>query len=184
MIVISFRDPSFSVRVASLILKNIVNIKIKKYPSSLSQNGMLNTCVNLQLMPISVSGEVIQNRVSLVNFYIVDCASLVNSNQPRYCWSYDDLTNSFVIQYTLSLAQNHQKVYIFFDVYQHDSLKGETRRHRGKRSRRKVDHQNFELVCFVWWKQNRAFRFRSRQDNIKYCNSCCSSYNKGRKCYM
>ena len=99
-----------------------------------------------------------------VNSLVIDGASLVNSKQPGSSRTFDDYINDIILPHIEYFGQNHSRVDVF-DVYYDDSLKAETRKKRGKGSRRKVagdtrptkswntflrcDENKTELFCFL-----------------------------------
>ena len=86
-------------------------------------------------MPILEAGHEIPNVEPTVESLVIDGASLINSKQPGQSWTFDDYANDIILPHIKSLALNHLRVDVFFDVYYDDSLKGETIRKRGIGSR-------------------------------------------------
>ena len=86
-------------------------------------------------MPTLEAGHEEPNVQPTVESLVIDGESLVNSKQPGQSRTFDDYANDIILQQITSLAQNHLRVDVVFDVYYDDSLKGETRRKRGIGSR-------------------------------------------------
>ena len=104
----------------------------QKCPPSLSQNGMLNSGVKSQLMPILEDGLEMPKTAPNVDSLVIDGASLVNSKQPGSSRTFDDYANDIILPHIEYLAQNHSRVDVVFDVYYDDSLKAETRKSMAK----------------------------------------------------
>ena len=100
----------------------------QKCPPSLSQNGMLNSSVKSQLMPILEDGLEMLKTAPNVDSLVIDGASLVNSKQPGSSRTFDDYANDIILPHIEYLAQNHSRVDVVFDVYYDDSLKAETKK--------------------------------------------------------
>ena len=66
---------------------------------------------------------------------IIDGAGLVNSKPPNMSATFDDYANDVIVPCIEWYAQRRSRIYVVFDVYYDDSLKGETRKKRGTGAR-------------------------------------------------
>lgn len=82
----------------------------QKFPPSFSQNGLLNSGVKSQLMPILEAGQVLPNSGPTVDSLVIDGASLVNSKQPGQSRTFDNNANDIILSHITSLAQGHLRV--------------------------------------------------------------------------
>ena len=109
-------------------------------PPALSQNGEMRTTKKSDLVgcleDLVPSKE--KTNVPNIQVSIIDGSAMVNMLRPGSAQTFLDYAQQVFLPYIVAQLHHAGRVDIVWDQYFSDSLKGETRRKRGRRARRRV----------------------------------------------